>query len=130
MRLTLDDSGQRFIVRGFTANSVRINQDELTRSFLLTPAQLIQDVPLHSVTAMQSDNLDWLYADAPEVLIIGTGAQTIRAQAAVQAAVLRAGIGLEFMDTGAACRTYTVLASELRRVSLLILFPESNIASI
>ncbi len=130
MRLTLDDSGQRFIVRGFTANSVRINQDELSRSFLLTPAQLIQDVPLHSVAAMQSDNLDWLYADAPEVLIIGTGAQTIRAQAAVQAAVLRAGIGLEFMDTGAACRTYTVLASELRRVSLLILFPESNSASI
>ncbi|HQS03197.1 MAG: hypothetical protein B7Y07_03750 [Halothiobacillus sp. 24-54-40] len=126
MRLSLDDSGQRFTVRGFTDCSVRINQDELTRSFLLTPEQLIQDVPLHTVAALQAGQLNLLYTDAPEVLIIGTGLRTLRAQAAVQAELLGAGIGIEFMDTGAACRTYTVLASELRRVSLLILFPQDN----
>jgi uncharacterized protein len=124
MRLNLDDSGQRFVVRGFTDTAVRINQDELTRSFLLTPDQLIENVPLHSVIALRAGELNWLYTDAPEVLIIGTGLRTMRAHAAVQAELLRAGVGIEFMDTGAACRTYTVLASELRRVSLLVLFPE------
>ncbi len=126
MRLSLDDSGQRFVVRGFTETAVRINHDELTRSFLLTPEQLIQNVPLHTVSALQVGALNLLYTDAPEVLIIGTGLRTVRAQAAVQAELLRAGIGIEFMDTGAACRTYTVLASELRRVSLLILFPQDT----
>jgi uncharacterized protein len=126
MRLSLDDSGQRFMVRGFTDTSVRINQEELSTSFLLTPDQLIQDVPLHSVAALRAGALNLLYTDAPEVLIIGTGLRTLRAQAAVQAELLRAGIGIEFMDTGAACRTYTVLASELRRVSLLILFPKET----
>jgi uncharacterized protein len=32
------------------------------------------------------------------------------------AAVLGRGIGLEVMDTGAACRTYNILMSEGRRV--------------
>lgn len=126
MRLTLDDSGQRFVVRGFTDTTVRINHEELTHSFLLTPDQLIADIPLSQVAELQSGSLNLLYTDAPEVLIIGTGLRTVRAQAAVQAELLRAGIGIEFMDTGAACRTYTVLASELRRVSLLIVFPKDT----
>ncbi|MGC8697061.1 MAG: Mth938-like domain-containing protein [Halothiobacillus sp.] len=126
MRLNLDDSGQRFVVRGFTETAVRINQDEISISFLLTPEQLIERVPLHTVAALQAGELNWLYTDAPEVLIIGTGLRTVRAQPAVQAELLRAGVGVEFMDTGAACRTYTVLASELRRVSLLVLFPEET----
>ncbi|MHB1229555.1 MAG: Mth938-like domain-containing protein [Halothiobacillus sp.] len=126
MRLSLDDSGQRFVVRGFTDTSVRVNQYELTQSFLLTPAQLIPDLPLHAVADLQSSHLSQLRIDDPEVLIIGTGLRTQRASAAVQAEFLRAGIGIEFMDTGAACRTYTVLASELRRVSLLVLLPAES----
>jgi len=34
---------------------------------------------------------------------------------------LRAGIGFEVMDTGAACRTYNVLVGEQRRVVALLL---------
>ena len=33
-----------------------------------------------------------------------------------------AGIGLEVMDTKAACRTYNILAAEGRKVGALILF--------
>ena len=31
------------------------------------------------------------------------------------------GIGVEFMDTGAACRTYNVLLSEARRVAAALI---------
>jgi len=34
---------------------------------------------------------------------------------------LRAGIGFEVMNTGAACRTYNVLVGEQRRVVALLL---------
>ena len=34
---------------------------------------------------------------------------------------LRAGIGFEVMDTGAACRTFNVLVAEQRRVAALLL---------
>lgn len=123
MRLSLDDSGQRFVIRGFTDTHVTINHDELTRSFLLTPERIRTDLSLHTVADLIPDRLDELCIDDPEVLIVGTGQKTVRANAEFHARMLRVGIGVEFMDTGAACRTYTVLASELRRVSLLVLFP-------
>lgn len=123
MRLSLDDSGQQFVIRGFTDTSVRINHTEYTQSFLLTPEQIMTPIPYKVVAQLEPAALDILTTDEPEVLIVGTGSKTERAGAAVQAAFLRAGVGIEFMDTGAACRTYTVLASELRRVSLLILYP-------
>jgi uncharacterized protein len=126
MRLSLDDSGQQFVIRGFTETSVRINHEEYTRSFLLTPERIITDLTIKTVSELDPLALNSLIVDNPEVLIVGTGPRTLRASAAVQAAFLRAGVGIEFMDTGAACRTFTVLASELRRVSLLVLFPENG----
>lgn len=126
MRLSLDDSGQRFVIRGFTETSVRVNHDEYFRSFLLTPERIVADLSFKTVSELVPGSLNELMIDDPEVLIVGTGPQTQRACAAVQAAFLRAGVGIEFMDTGAACRTFTVLASELRRVSLLVLFQENE----
>lgn len=123
MRLSLDDSGQRFVVRGFTDTEVSVNHETLANSFLLTPDRIMTDLPLHTVADLIPDHVNDLRVDDPEVLIVGTGTKTLRAGAEFQARLLRAGIGVEFMDTGAACRTYTVLASELRRVSLLVLFP-------
>lgn len=126
MRLSLDDSGQRFVIRGFTETSVRVNHKEYSRSFLLTPERIVSDLPFKTVSELEPTALNALIIDDPEVLIVGTGPRTLRASAAVQAAFLRAGVGIEFMDTGAACRTFTVLASELRRVSLLVLFQENG----
>ncbi|MBD3817027.1 MAG: hypothetical protein IE913_11400 [Halothiobacillus sp.] len=126
MRLSLDDSGQRFVIRGFTETSVRVNHEEYFKSFLLTPERVVPDLLFKTASELAPSSLDALIIDDPEVLIVGTGPRTLRASAAVQAAFLRAGVGIEFMDTGAACRTFTVLASELRRVSLLVLFQENE----
>jgi uncharacterized protein len=58
-----------------------------------------------------------------EILLLGCG----RRQAAVPHALMRAlrscGIGLEPMDTGAACRTYNVLLAEERRVAAALILP-------
>lgn len=122
MRLTQDDNGRKFVIHGFTSDYVRVNDQQLEQSFLLTPDNLYPELPLHSVADLENFDRNQLVADDPEVLIIGTGISTERAGGAFQADLMRSGIGIEFMDTGAACRTFTVLASELRRVSLLVLF--------
>jgi uncharacterized protein len=53
----------------------------------------------------------------PEVILIGTGARQVLPHAGVLAAAYARGIGVEVMDTGAACRTYNILAGEGRRVA-------------
>ena len=50
------------------------------------------------------------------VLILGTGMRQVFPAAAVRRAFIEAGLALEPMDTGAACRTYNVLLGEGRPV--------------
>jgi uncharacterized protein len=47
-------------------------------------------------------------------LLLGTGAAQVFPEPPIRAAFAAAGIGLEAMDTGAACRTYNVLLGEER----------------
>lgn len=52
----------------------------------------------------------------PEVILIGTGNRQIFLHPRLTAQLAAHGIGLETMNTPAACRTYMILKSELRTV--------------
>jgi uncharacterized protein len=56
-----------------------------------------------------------------ELLLLGCGPRLIQAAAPLRAALRDAGIGLESMDTGAACRTFNVLLAEGRRVAAALI---------
>ncbi|MBN2871421.1 MAG: hypothetical protein JXJ30_00750 [Halothiobacillaceae bacterium] len=121
MRLTQDDRGINFVIRSFSESQVTVNDRQLERSFLLTPDALEAEVPIDDLETLATEGESWLLRDDPEVVIVGTGERTRMGPAALSASLMRQGIGIEYMDTAAALRTYTVLASELRRVSLLVL---------
>jgi uncharacterized protein len=61
--------------------------------------------------------LDW----KPEILLLGTGERQQFPAAALMGAMLSRRIGFEVMDSRAACRTYNVLVSEARAVTLALL---------
>ena len=56
-----------------------------------------------------------------DVVFVGTGAQTAHIPADLREALEDAGLGVEAMNSPAACRTYNVLLSEGRRVALAVL---------
>ena len=57
----------------------------------------------------------------PELVILGTGPQLRFPEPAQTRSLVSAQIGLEVMDTGAACRTYNVLADDGRQVAACLL---------
>jgi uncharacterized protein len=57
-----------------------------------------------------------LAAMKPELVVFGSGKKLRFAKPALQRALYEAGIGIETMDTPAACRTYNILAQEGRHV--------------
>jgi uncharacterized protein len=59
--------------------------------------------------------------DALSVLLLGTGARQEMPGGALRRAFVEAGIALEAMDTGAACRTYNVLLAEGRPVAAALI---------
>jgi uncharacterized protein len=58
-----------------------------------------------------------------EILLLGLGRSTTAVPAALRTALRTAGIALEAMGTGAACRTYNVLVAEDRRVAAALIPP-------
>ncbi|HEX7385686.1 MAG TPA: MTH938/NDUFAF3 family protein [Castellaniella sp.] len=62
-----------------------------------------------------------LPADAPEVVLIGTGSRQVFLSPEVIQPLLKLGIGVETMTTQAAARTYNILMSEERHVLALLL---------
>ena len=60
----------------------------------------------------------------PEVLLLGTGARHRMVEAALRAQLRAAGLAVDTMDTGAACRTFNIRLSEGRRVAAALLLAE------
>ncbi len=72
--------------------------------------ECFNDLSLPSLTSI-------IEAEPPvELLIIGCGSTFALAPVTLREVLKSKGIGVETMDTGAACRTYNVLAGEGRRV--------------
>ena len=58
-----------------------------------------------------------------ELLLLGCGRRIAPVSAELRTALKSGGIKVEPMDTGAACRTYNMLAAEDRRVAAALLPP-------
>lgn len=116
MQLNLERPDYLYFLRGADGAGALVNDRRLERSFIIAPETLIEDWPVHDAGAMLPADIAPLLALAPELVVLGTGAQQRFPAAAVMAACLQRGIGIEVMTNAAAARTYSVLAGEGRRV--------------
>jgi uncharacterized protein len=120
MLIAEDTHRGKFYIHAYTPGEIRINNEKFDRSILLTPEQLIpwapQDfselLPKHFVSVIEF---------SPEVFLLGTGSRLRFPPAELLAQVYKHQIGVEVMDTLAACRTYNLLMSENRRVAASLL---------
>lgn len=121
MRFAEDTNDAQFLIRAYGPGQVTVNEDVLTRSLVISSEHLIRDWPPQCLAELTADHLATAIAHKPEILIIGTGAQLRFPHASLIAQLQAQGIGVEIMDTPAACRTYNVLVSEQRRVTAALL---------
>ena len=116
MQLNLEHPDHEFLLRGADGATAKVNERLLTSSFVLAPDRLVEYWPVTDPRALTPEDLDWLLRLDPEVLLLGTGHGQVFPPAAVLAAGLSRGIGIEVMTNAAAARTFNVLASEGRHV--------------
>jgi uncharacterized protein len=84
-------------------------------AFMWRPSRLADVTP---------DDFSAVIAAGPavsEFVLLGTGAVQSLPSRDVREAIRRAGLGLEFMATHSAARTYSVLISEGRRVAVALI---------
>ena len=110
-----------YSLRSADGRHAQVNERALSRSFILSPNNLIEDWPVASVAELSAEHLAPALDQNPALVILGTGEKQIFPPAAIMAACLTRGIGIEVMNNASAARTYNVLAGENRRVVMAII---------
>jgi uncharacterized protein len=103
------------IIQGYGDGGFRIAGQDYVGSVIVTALETSAwDVP--AINTIDIDNLLVALKRVPDltVLLLGTGSTMAPPAPELRTRLREAGIGLEFMDTGAACRTFNVLLAEER----------------
>ncbi len=122
MSLKSDAPAAAHRVVGYADGEIRLPDRTLTHSSLIT-ATAVHDWPVRSVAELDLERLAPLLALGADVVLLATGSRQQFPAPAILARAAAAGIGLEVMDLGAACRTYNVLIAEDRAVALAAILP-------
>lgn len=95
---------------------VWVNGQQHDNSVLVPWRGEVQAWPADSPLALTPAHFEQLLSLKPELVIFGSGSRLRFVSSAVTRVLIERGIGVETMDTAAACRTYNVLAAEGRSV--------------
>ncbi|HFK2921290.1 Mth938-like domain-containing protein [Stenotrophomonas beteli] len=117
MQLNHEPPDYAYSLRAADGRSARVNEQVLDSSFFLTPEQLVEQWPVVRSAELQVADLEPILALNPALIVLGTGERQVFPPAAVMAACLSRGIGLEVMNNPAAARTFNILAGEGRKVA-------------
>ena len=116
MKFEREQPDGRNAFTGYGEGYVEVNRRRHQASLVVSGERLITDWPVADVEALAADHMAAIVALAPEVVLLGTGAKLRFPSPALLAPLYKAGIGVEVMDTPAACRTYNILQGEGRNV--------------
>ena len=100
---------------GYGPGYVEVNRTRHERSVVVS-ADRVEDWAPRSIEALAAGHLAPIAESKPEIVLIGSGPRFEFPDPAVLAALHAARIGVEVMDTQAACRTYNILLAEGRNV--------------
>lgn len=121
MKLSLDNQTTGHVIRAYDRGEVVINDLRITQSVVVLPEQLIRDWPPQSFEDLTLEHLQTLADLDVEIILLGTGDKLRFPAAPLLQALAGTRIGLEVMDTAAACRTYNVLSAEGRKVAAALM---------
>jgi len=121
VKLHTPTTGSLNTVTAYGDGYVEINKVSFPHPVLFSPEGEVKRWQIDSFENIDAGAFDAVIAAQPAVLIIGTGAKQRFLHPRVLARLHAARIGVETMDTGAACRTYNVLMAEGRQVAAALL---------
>lgn len=124
MKIHLERGAGLNIIRAYDVGTVRIKDDEYRHSLIVTPATVIADWAPQGFDQLQPEHFRQIAVLMPEVVLLGTGVRLRFPHPGMTRALIDANIGMEVMDTGAACRTYNILLAEGRNVAAALLLDD------
>ncbi len=115
MKFHLENAPGRHLFTGYGTGYVAINQARHETSVIVTADRLLFDWPARW-EELAAAHFELLLSLKPEIVLLGSGARQRFPHPSLSQGLAAARIGVEAMDTPAACRTYNILIAEGRNV--------------
>ena len=110
------------LVQAYGGGTFRITGEVHTGSVLVFPTRTVAWAPTAPDHVTLESLAEVTAGVAPnQILVVGCGARFVPPPAGLREGLKDAGVALEWMDTGAACRTYNVLLIDDRVVSAALI---------
>jgi uncharacterized protein len=120
MKLQLTPAAGLNLFTGYGSGYVAVNHVRHEKCLLVTPTDLTEWA-VGGFETLSAGDFGFIAELRPEIVILGTGPTQRFPPPELARRLAATGIGIEIMDTRAACRTYNILAAEGRRVVAAIL---------
>ena len=126
MKLHLTKAPGNQLITGYGAGWIQVNELRYTQSLIVLPERVIPDWDVQTFSDLTEVHFEKLIESTSggaklEVVLLGTGEKHQFIHPKLSHALIEAGIGIECMDTAAACRTYNILMAEGRNVAAALL---------
>jgi uncharacterized protein len=109
------------VVTGCGPGWIRVGATEYRANVVLLPDSVVEGWTAAGFDALAAPDFERLLAHQPEIVLLGTGPTQRFPHPRLLAALTAQRIGVEVMDTRAACRTFNILVAEGRRVAAALL---------
>ncbi len=105
-------------IEDYRFGHLRIDGRDLRKDVLVLPPRVLSPWWRQAGHSLVPADLEEVFADAPEVLVVGTGAYGVmEVPEATRQALSAAGIEVEALRTEEACRRFNALVDQGRRVA-------------
>ena len=121
MKLHSENNEKYQTVTGYDAEGVEINAQRFDFSLIVLPEVAPRPWPVTRFEDLTAAHFEQIAEDRPDVVVLGTGARQRFVHPKLVASLAAMHIGVESMDSQAACRTYNVLMGEGRKVTLALI---------
>ena len=122
MKLTLETSDVN-LISAWEPDAVRVGEEWLRGHLIVSAQHILLDWTVTTPETLCAQDLQPAIDLAPEIILLGTGNRLTLPDAQLMTELAAQGVGLEIMDTPAACRTYNVLVHEHRDVVAALFIP-------
>ncbi|MCW8922467.1 MAG: Mth938-like domain-containing protein [Gammaproteobacteria bacterium] len=116
MKFAEADPTEGYFITAYDENTLQVNGKNFNCSLIISSRELKLDWPPRSIEQLSTGHFESIIELNPELVILGTGRTLTFPAIETYAKLIKLGVGVEVMDTGAACRTYNILTGEGRHV--------------
>ena len=95
---------------------------EISTTSLIYKNQLINDKLPENYQEFNLQTIDKLLEYPADIYLIGTGSKLSFPNKGILQHIAKNKLPIDFMDTGAACRTFNILTAEYREIAAIIFF--------